>query len=282
MPFRNKYRTTVSASAQLQHSSPGRAATAAAAIRQRRRQQARRSMQCSLYSSRVSLRPAVGTKQGQRAHTEHASVQSPQPLSHPQRSQRHAAVKLERADSCRPRFVKKVNGACSCIGGSSMQQAAECPHFPPSLRLHGRGKLPSQPSAVCTCASALRHSTRRQPGTPVSAARPLASDSRHRATSALLTVFAVCSPESREGEKKKNEKPSDTVSKDQAAAAGHCRRSPTPSRPTGAPPQTAARTHTCACNQLHRGHACRHGWLFSHRRCSTGESFALAPSSQFC
>jgi len=55
------------------------------------------------------------------------------------------------------------------------------------------------------------------------------------------------------GEEKKNKKPSDTVSKDQAAAAGHCRCSPAPSRPTGAPSQTAAHTHACACKSTAPG-----------------------------
>jgi len=184
-------------------------------------------MQCNLHSSRISLRPAVGTKQGQRARTEHASVQSPQPLSHPQRSPPKQRQSLSKLTAVVPRFVKRVNGACSCTGGSYMQHAAECPHFPPSLRFHGRGQSPSQPSAVCNYASALQHLTQLQPVTLVSAACPLSSDSRYREASALLTVFAVCSPESREGRRKKNKKPSDTVSKDQAAAAGHFRRSQT-------------------------------------------------------
>jgi len=98
MPFRSKFRVSVTASALLQHSSPGRAAISAAAIRQRRRQPARRSMQCNLYSSRVSWRPAVSRTQGQRASTDHVSVQLPQPLSHPQRSQRQSLSEPTAAD----------------------------------------------------------------------------------------------------------------------------------------------------------------------------------------
>ena len=66
---------------------------------------------------------------------------------------------------------------------------------------------------------------------------------------------------------------------------GRCRRplptQPTASSPTGAPSQTAARTHACACQQLHRGHACRRGWFFSQRRCSTGGASHSPPRLSF-
>jgi hypothetical protein len=99
-----------------------------------------------------------------------------------------AAAKLERADSSSPLHQEGKRRALM-NWDSSLRWAAERSLSP---SLHSRCRLPSQLYAMKTCASTLQNSTQRRPGAQVSAARPLATDLRHRAANTLLTVFAAC------------------------------------------------------------------------------------------